>query len=219
MFYLPVCSPSSVIQLFRSFFGKFQIQYFGKGNFDLMSLYLKLCYTYGYQMVKNKLLLLFWAKLWKRCAFQAVLQIESIWPSFYRYKLPSFKVKWYILNMSATKIFAFLLFGFDIGKYHKKCSKNFIFLTIFLRYWQISQPKSKKIKILVALMNYIATKLVAILLLLTMSPKIENLIPGWVFKWVWICVGEHFNSSTRKWHRWYCSNTCRFRKLLMVFHF
>ena len=52
----------------------------------------------------------------------------------------------------------FLVFGCDISPYHKKCSKNFIFLTNFLRYWQISQPKSKKTKILVTLMINIATK-------------------------------------------------------------
>ena len=65
-------------------------------------------------------------------------------------------------SLAQPKFLLFLLFGCDISKYHKKCSKNFIFLTNFLRYWQISQPKSKKIKILVALMNDIATNFVAI---------------------------------------------------------
>ena len=39
-----------------------------------------------------------------------------------------------ILTLAQPKFLLFLLFGFDIGKYHKKCSKNFIFLTNFLRY-------------------------------------------------------------------------------------
>ena len=49
--------------------------------------------------------------------------------------------------------------------------------------------------------------------------KIANLIPGWIFKRVWICVWQYFNSCTCKGHRCHCSYTGSFGKLLMVLNF